>query len=485
MDRNRSTPLLLCLFLNVICWVLGEYGAAYGKYSASYITGKLCDVAEAYSTDDTVKAYAVTALMKIYAFEIAAGRPVDMLPECQSLIEQLSASHSTDLQQRAYELQAVLGLDSQSVENILPFDASCEDVEVDKDLSFLNSYVQQSLEKGAQPYIPEDMRAGIPSINNFRSQGHHEQSSHGLRFEAYELPKPVPLSKPTPVSLVPSTELVPVPEPSYAREIQQSPSVGSAVDTGSTGIKLRLDGVQKKWGKPSCSSTALTSASSSECPINGVSQHDEAGSLSSKTRDSIYHHKKVQVDPEKQKLAASLFGGISKTEKRSPPSHKPAKAATHVIHKSQETKSVTVTTPPPPPDLLDLGEPHDNSSNSSSVIDPFQQLEGLLEPGQNVSNASESSSTNSARQPDLMELYGDSTTDGQSGPVDLNKDIDLLFGSSNAADKKGHDSSAVAPSSQGVKGPNLKDALQKDSLVRQMGVNPTTQNPNLFKDLLG
>lgn len=39
----------------VICWVLGEYGTAYGKYSASYITGKLCDLAEAYSTDDTVK----------------------------------------------------------------------------------------------------------------------------------------------------------------------------------------------------------------------------------------------------------------------------------------------------------------------------------------------------------------------------------------------------------------------------------------------
>lgn len=39
----------------MICWVLGEYGTADGKYSASYITGKLCDVAEAYSNDETVK----------------------------------------------------------------------------------------------------------------------------------------------------------------------------------------------------------------------------------------------------------------------------------------------------------------------------------------------------------------------------------------------------------------------------------------------
>ncbi|KAJ0100502.1 hypothetical protein Patl1_21940 [Pistacia atlantica] len=35
--------------------VLGEYGAADGKFSASYSTGKLRDVAEAYSNDETVK----------------------------------------------------------------------------------------------------------------------------------------------------------------------------------------------------------------------------------------------------------------------------------------------------------------------------------------------------------------------------------------------------------------------------------------------
>jgi hypothetical protein len=34
---------------------LGEYGTADGKFSASYVTGKLCDVAESYSSDETVK----------------------------------------------------------------------------------------------------------------------------------------------------------------------------------------------------------------------------------------------------------------------------------------------------------------------------------------------------------------------------------------------------------------------------------------------
>ncbi|KAI3505769.1 hypothetical protein L1887_28001 [Cichorium endivia] len=45
-------------------------------------------------------AYAVTALMKVYCFEKAAGRKFNLLPECQSLLEELFASHSSDLQQR-------------------------------------------------------------------------------------------------------------------------------------------------------------------------------------------------------------------------------------------------------------------------------------------------------------------------------------------------------------------------------------------------
>lgn len=53
-----------------------------------------------------------------------------LLCQCQSLVEELSASHSTDLQQRAYELQAVIGLDAHAVESIMPSDASCEDIEV-------------------------------------------------------------------------------------------------------------------------------------------------------------------------------------------------------------------------------------------------------------------------------------------------------------------------------------------------------------------
>ncbi|KAI3793962.1 hypothetical protein L1987_36586 [Smallanthus sonchifolius] len=76
-------------YLMVVSYVCGFHLAfvLYGKYSASYISGKLCDVAETHPSDDTVQAYAVTALMKVFSFEKATGRNIDMLPEKYILTE--------------------------------------------------------------------------------------------------------------------------------------------------------------------------------------------------------------------------------------------------------------------------------------------------------------------------------------------------------------------------------------------------------------
>ena len=52
------------------------------------------------------------------------------ISQCQAFINELSASHSTDLQQRAYEIQALLGFDANTLSAVLPTDASCEDIEV-------------------------------------------------------------------------------------------------------------------------------------------------------------------------------------------------------------------------------------------------------------------------------------------------------------------------------------------------------------------
>ena len=362
-------------------------------------------------------------------------------------------------------------------------------LQVDKNLSFLDSYVERSLEQGAQPYIPENERSGMINISNFRSQDQHDTSTHTLRFEAYELPKTSAPPRISPVSLAPSTELVPVPEPSYPVEMHHVASVPSVSDTGSTELRLRLDGVQKKWGRPTYSSPASSSSdSTSHKAVNGVTQSDVSSTSTSRTRDSSYDSRSAQaeISSEKKKLAASLFGGPSKTEKRpSSTSHKVARSTSPAVEKSQGPKAVASSTTgvvsekaaplQPPPDLLDLGEPTVTSSAPS--VDPFKQLEGLLDPTQATSAASHGAVDNT-KAADIMSMYSEFPTSGQSSvianPVPTSAgDANLIPGLS-TTNKTGH-----------AKGPNPRDALEKDALVRQMGVTPMSQNPNLFKDLLG
>ncbi|KAK3227648.1 hypothetical protein Dsin_007510 [Dipteronia sinensis] len=114
-----------------------------------------------------------------------------------------------------------------------------------------------------------------------------------LRFEAYELPKPSMPSRIPPVSLALTAELVPVPEPSYLRETQKVASLPSVSNTDPSELRLRPDGVQKKWGRPTYSSSETsTSSSTSQKTVNGISKVDATGTVNSKAHDNFYNSRK-------------------------------------------------------------------------------------------------------------------------------------------------------------------------------------------------
>ncbi|KAK0608439.1 hypothetical protein LWI29_030634 [Acer saccharum] len=234
---------------------------------------------------------------------------------------------------------------------------------------------------------------------------------HSLRFEAYELPKPSMSSRIPPVSLASTTELVLVPEPSYLRETQKVASSPSVSNADPPELRLRLDGVQKK---------------------------------------------------------GSTVG------------HKAGKACSHAVEKPQTTKAPVKSTAvekivvQSPPDLLDLGEKTVVSSSPPSV-DPFKQLEGLIEPTQ-VASSVNHGVVGANKSPDLMGLYVETAGSGPS-----TDDANPSSGLTNSAIKNAHEGTTTQLS----KGPNTKHSLEKDALVRQMGVTPTSHNPNLFKGLLG
>lgn len=506
-------PKLPSVLLQVICWVLGEYGTADGTHSAAYIIGRLCDVAEAHPGDDVVKGYAITAITKICSFEIAAGKKVQLIPECQTFIDELSASHSTDLQQRAYEFQALLAFDSDIVGAVLPIDASCEDIEVDKNLPFLNSYVQSMLSKGAKQYIPptERLEMGVP-ITWANQHDESAAANHSLRFDPYEKPQ-LPIMAITPVTTFENDDhrVERSGKASHPAYHQPSPDVDALnPEVG----RLRLEGVQKKWGRPTYNSSSSASSSAGvERSTNGSAAPvpDTDRNSSSRERavsqDSKYasnKSKQPEVSAEKQKLAASLFGGVpSKADlnvKASGKSQKQAAANKHPPAGSKKRDSAPLVDSknqaslPPPPDLLDFGEEEPSIASSR---DPMKDLEGLLDltdtgaPSEPVVIA-----TSQVPSVDLMSLY-ETNTGLMGGMVDNNNMMDLMAKGNILGDNMNvfDGLSASSEESAGInipgqmattlkKGPSLETSLQKHARSRQVGVTPTGPHPDLFKDLL-
>ncbi len=52
---------------------------------------------------------------------------------------------------------------------VLPEDAAVEPLTVDEGLSFLNAYVQQALQAGAAPYVPEEERRAMGIVRQSAS----------------------------------------------------------------------------------------------------------------------------------------------------------------------------------------------------------------------------------------------------------------------------------------------------------------------------
>ncbi|KAI5077093.1 hypothetical protein GOP47_0006917 [Adiantum capillus-veneris] len=504
-------PKLPSILLQVICWVLGEYGTADRTHSAVYIIGKLCDVAEAHPGDDFVKGYAISAITKICSFEITAGRKVHLIPECQAFVDELSASHSTDLQQRAYELQALLAFDSNVVSTILPFHASCEDIEVDRSLPFLNHYVQSMLSKGAKQYIPanERLQMGV-STTWINPQDESAVSNHSLRFDPYEKPQ-LPTMAITPVTTFESEDYIIDRSGKSSHVAHQPPDVDALTPEAS---HLRLEGVQRKWGRPTHSSSSSVSSSAGvERSTNGSVASDLDKSIGSKERpvpqDSKYvssKSKQPEVSAEKQKLAASLFGGVAAkadlSVKASGRSQKQATASKHSPAKRVQTAAtvdskIQAPPPPPPPDLLDFGE--EEPSISISSRDPMKDLEGLLDLTDTVAPTQPVPvvSTTNLSTVDLMSLYESNIEHGtgmassdnvvdlmaSTKPSRISGDESILEGLSGNLEANAGSTIQGQVATAARKGPSLKTSLQKHARSRQVGVTPTGPNPDLFKDL--
>jgi AP-4 complex subunit epsilon-1 len=173
--RKPRIPVMLA---QTMSWVLGEYGYLCKSSSPEMIIEALCELANN-SNDSQTLSMAVTATMKLVAQSGTCPG------NATALIAKYSKSHSVDVQQRCVEFATLL-THSGTMADVLPVDASCEDLEVDVNMGFLDGFVRNALAAGAVPYSP-------PQNNTDGNHGAVGSAAAGkrpsLNFAAYDAPQ--------------------------------------------------------------------------------------------------------------------------------------------------------------------------------------------------------------------------------------------------------------------------------------------------------
>ena len=128
-------PVLPDNLVQVLCWVLGEYGYLVDGTQVLDIATRLCAVIKRQLTHVSTRNWVLGALVKLVA---QLGQAPSQVTE---LAQKYARSADVTLAKYANEL-LVFREHMDAMKAVLPVDASCEDLETDRSLSFLNGYVQ-------------------------------------------------------------------------------------------------------------------------------------------------------------------------------------------------------------------------------------------------------------------------------------------------------------------------------------------------------
>lgn len=259
---------------------------------------------------DLRRGQVITAIMKLVAQNGSCPNRI------VNLVGNFRRSQSLDVQQRCIEFQALL-LHPDVMVEALPVDASCEDIDVDEHLAFLNGFVQNAFLAGAKPYSP-------PShILDDDDDGNAKRSA--LKIAPYEMPAlPVAVSNaasilPGALTALPGVSLPAGPTALGPAITNQQPAVNSSQGNQLIGTK----GVQQIWGKKVEAPPPVPQVSNSSSPPPPGNATTNGSSLSSTlataplptatatSAGQVEVEAKPKVLTEKEKMAKALFGGLS------------------------------------------------------------------------------------------------------------------------------------------------------------------------------
>merc|ERR1719223_1421319 len=175
---------------------------------------------------------------------------------------------------------------------VLPYDASCEDIDVDVDLSFLNAFVRAKVNEGAKTYQDASQRAAAKGESG-SLLAEDTPKSTGLNFTPYQVP--MRAGPPPPVEDMSSTT-------------GPSPSGG---DSGSVGLNVSGP---RKWGPAGYNGPGGGPVPK---PVEPEKPPPPPVSSTPSTNPRTPRTASAKAEPpeksEKQKMAEALFSGLGGT----------------------------------------------------------------------------------------------------------------------------------------------------------------------------
>ncbi|EKX53145.1 Adaptor protein complex 4 subunit epsilon [Guillardia theta CCMP2712] len=339
--QNTSDRLI-----QVGSWSLGEYAYLLSpEITLNAVVDMMCDLLQRnYYQDRNTKSYIVSAITKLVS-QMSEGCP----ESTRALIESYTRARDPGLQQRSLELMQLMK-SPEFMRRVLPVDASCEDIEVEEGLPFLDSFVQAAVISGASKYMSEAERRRAFGTHEKTAVQQHAESK--LRFDAYEKPQvpsaprlpsattvtqpvqqsPVMQAAETPQSVDMNALFAGLSSQSSVQSLQAAPAAPPSQPPSSTpmmNLDLSLSGEEKqsepalnllgrkdggKWGSGGYSKANPAMAPSfapSSTPANDIANRLHSISASATLPPAAAVRKEPAVDTHKQQLAASIFGGLT------------------------------------------------------------------------------------------------------------------------------------------------------------------------------
>lgn len=439
--RDTKKPLgsLPRILLETMAWCLGEYGYLSAATNLDTVLDNLCSLARTQKTKlaPSTRRFVVSAIMKLVA---QAGT---CPPAAAAVIDDYTRSQDMDLQQRCLEFQAILTNCPNLLSEIFPVDASAEDVDVDLNLSFLDSCVANALHNGARPYAkPED------DDDDDDYAGMMATVDTGFKMTPYDKPQ-------TPGTVLhlgssgigsghqrlPNTSGVALPPGAHGDAapsttvVQQHQHAGNA--TGGE-VALNVRNVANVWGKP-----GVPASTPAAPPPPPPSTHQPPPSASHNwgTSASAESHggygggygtpspaapppppEKTAAQLERERQAAALFGGMVPGAPLPPPTQAsaPVSAPPPPVVVEQPVAAPPVAAPAPSAaiDLLDMGFWDNSDSPADAGTAPVVNFDDTFSP-QPVASSSGAQVEN---VDDNGEVDGVATTSAPASSALLNDD---------------------------------------------------------------